>query len=57
MIAKLEWARLGESQRQLRDVARILDIQGDALDRAYMRRWIEDLGLQEAWESVAGEAS
>lgn len=57
VIAKLEWARLGESQRQLRDVAGILDIQGDALDRAYMRRWIEDLGLQEAWESVAGEAS
>jgi hypothetical protein len=49
IIAKLEWAVAGESQRQLRDVARILSISGDTLDRDYLARWIEDLDLADAW--------
>jgi len=55
VIAKLEWARLGESERQLRDVVGILEVQGEALDRIYLRRWIEELGLEELWHSVSGE--
>jgi hypothetical protein len=49
IIAKLEWAGSGESDRQLRDVASILAAMGDSLDRAYLERWIESLGLQEPW--------
>jgi hypothetical protein len=49
IIAKLEWARSGESERQLRDVASILAAMGDSLDRAYLERWIDSLGLQEPW--------
>lgn len=54
VIAKLEWARLGESDRQLRDVAGILDVQGDDLDREYMLRWIKALELDDLWSSLVG---
>jgi hypothetical protein len=56
MIAKLEWAGSGESERQLRDVASILAAMGDSLDHAYLERWIESLGLQEPWERAQRRA-
>lgn len=52
IIAKLEWATLGESDRQLRDVAAILETQGDGLDHEYLDRWIREVGVEEAWERV-----
>jgi len=50
IVAKLEWARSGESERQLRDIASILTATGEALDRTYLERWIGSLGLQGPWE-------
>lgn len=49
IIAKLEWAVAGESDRQLRDVARIVAVSGDSLDRTYLDEWIGQLGLEDAW--------
>ncbi len=49
IIAKLEWAVAGESERQLRDVARILAVSGDSLDRAYVQHWVTELRLEEAF--------
>jgi hypothetical protein len=57
IIAKLEWARAGESERQLRDVAGILDVSGETIDRAYIGRWIEELGLEDAWRRALELAS
>ena len=50
IVAKLEWATEGQSERQLRDVAAIIDIQADSLDQAYLDRWIRALDLQPAWD-------
>ena len=44
-IAKLEWAKLSESERQLEDAAGILRMQGEALDFDYIDRWGDALGL------------
>ena len=52
IIAKLEWARLGGSARQLEDVEALLRVTGDALDRAYVDRWVAELGLQHEWRSA-----
>lgn len=49
IVAKLEWAQAGGSDRQLRDVAGILRLRGDSLDRAYIERWIRELGLGDVW--------
>lgn len=50
IIAKLEWAKQGASERQLRDVVGVLRVRGDSLDRDYIARWIDALGLEEQWE-------
>lgn len=49
IIAKLEWAKAAESERQLRDVAAILAVSGDRLDYPYIERWVATLGLAEMW--------
>jgi hypothetical protein len=46
VLAKLEWAQMGESERQLIDVARVLEARRDALDHDYLRRWASTLEIQ-----------
>ena len=50
IIAKLEWAKAGESERQLRDVAGIIAVSGENLDMQYLEQWISPLGLEEVWK-------
>jgi hypothetical protein len=50
VVAKLEWSKQsGGSERQRRDVAGILATVGNELDRAYIERWVCDLGLVDEW--------
>jgi hypothetical protein len=51
IIAKLEWAKLAASDRQLEDAAGIVRVSG-ALDLAYIEHWIVELGLLEQWHRV-----
>jgi hypothetical protein len=57
IIAKLEWAKLGASDRQLEDVAGILRVRGADLDLDYIERWVTDLGLIEPWRRVRAAGS
>jgi len=52
ILAKLRWAKLGGSNRQLQDVAGIVSTQGDSLDFAYLERWVREFSLQEEWEAA-----
>jgi vacuolar-type H+-ATPase subunit D/Vma8 len=52
VIAKMEWARMGESARQLEDAAKMLRVRSDQLDREYLEHWVQALKLQEQWENV-----
>lgn len=52
VIAKLEWAKLGESERQLKDVASILTSRAGELEVEYIERWVTDLGLSQQWEQA-----
>jgi hypothetical protein len=49
IISKLEWAKLSDSTRQLRDVAGIVAMRADALDLDYVERWVKSLGLEAEW--------
>ena len=59
LIAKLEWAKRGGSQRQLEDAAGILRIRSGNLDRKYIENWVRELKLEKPWEAVrrAGEGT
>jgi hypothetical protein len=55
ILAKLEWARAGGSDRQRRDVVAILTVQGDKLDTDYLHQWAEELGITEDLNTALGE--
>jgi hypothetical protein len=57
IISKLEWAVAGESERQFRDVARILAVSGSLLDRPYLDHWLSELGLDDAFRRAADIAT
>ncbi len=52
VISKLEWSKLAQSQRQIEDVAAILRVRWDALDRSYLESWITELGLTREWKEA-----
>lgn len=54
ILAKLEWAAAGGSERQLRDVAGMVAVAGAALDRAYLERWLDELDVRAAWQRLIG---
>ena len=49
VISKLEWAKIGESARQIEDVVGILKVRGKELDRPYIEKWVTELGLSSEW--------
>jgi hypothetical protein len=59
IVAKLEWAKLGDSERQLRDVSGIMSVRATAIDHAYIEHWVSELDLVELWKPLlaAGEAT
>jgi hypothetical protein len=52
ILAKLEWASLGASARQLEDVRELARLEGSALDQAYIARWAVTLGVGDAWAVI-----
>jgi len=57
IIAKLEWAKLGDSRRQIEDAGGILRVRAADLDRAYLERWIGRLGLEAQWDAARRAAA
>ncbi|HVE71792.1 MAG TPA: hypothetical protein VNI54_10520 [Thermoanaerobaculia bacterium] len=54
LIAKLDWAKQGASDRQIDDAANIIRAQGDDLDVPYIERWVDALELQAQWRAARG---
>lgn len=52
LLAKLEWAKLSDSERQLLDAAGILKVQGGTLDFSYIDHWVVALELTKQWQAV-----
>ncbi len=56
LIAKLEWSRLGDSALQRRDVAQLLERTWQRVDRAYVEKWVAELGLEAEWGAALSQA-
>jgi len=52
IVAKLEWAKIGHSQRQIEDAATIVRLQGDSLDFSYIEKWVHSLSLDGEWHAA-----
>jgi hypothetical protein len=57
ILAKLDWARMGESVRQIQDVAGVLKVQKNKVDLAYIEKWVQELGLDAQWTQARQLAS
>ena len=51
----MEYYREGGSDKHLRDIAGVLRVQGDQVDRAYIARWAQQLGLTEIWDTIGAQ--
>jgi hypothetical protein len=51
ILKKMESYRDGGSEKHLRDIAGVLKISGDRLDRAYITEWADRMGTSEIWET------
>lgn len=53
ILSKLEWAKLsGGSERQMRDVAGVFEMQHGQLDYAYIESWLDVLAVRTLWDQV-----
>ncbi|WP_083233774.1 hypothetical protein [Planctopirus hydrillae] len=52
ILMKLRYYQEGGSEKHLRDIASILLIQKEAIDRDYLTHWAETLGVTTEWKLV-----
>jgi hypothetical protein len=52
IIKKMEYYRMGASEKHLRDITGILKVSGADIDRDYVSQWADRLGLSEIWQAI-----
>lgn len=52
ILAKLEWAGMGDSDLQRRDVLQLTEAGWDHLDRTYISKWATALGIEGEWNRI-----
>ena len=52
IIKKLEYYKQGRSEKHLRDIASMLKISDELIDRAYITKWANRLGVSVLWEEM-----
>ena len=52
VVKKLVYFREGGSEKHLRDIANVLRIQGDQIDRDYVAHWAGHFEVSDVWQVV-----
>jgi hypothetical protein len=52
ILKKLEYFRVGGSDKHLRDIVGILKVQGDRIDRRYLDEWVARLSVKTEWDLI-----
>lgn len=57
IIGKLWYYREGGSEKHLRDIAAMLQVSGDEIDKEYINHWTQQLDFTEEWQAVLDRLS
>jgi hypothetical protein len=52
ILSKMEFYKEGGSEKHLRDITGILKVKGPEIDRDYISRWADRLGVADVWLAV-----
>lgn len=52
IISKMRYYRQSEQEKHLRDIAGMMKVSGDRIDRAYVAHWAEKLLLTDIWHAI-----
>lgn len=52
VVKKMEYYRLGGSDKHLRDIAGVLQVSGERIDRAYIASLAQQFGLTDIWQAI-----
>lgn len=52
ILYKMIYYREGGSDKHLRDIASMLRVSGEDIDRSYVARWAGELGLLDIWKAI-----
>jgi hypothetical protein len=52
IIKKLQFFKIGNSDRHLRDIAGVLKVSGATIDRDYIEKYADQFGVADIWQQV-----
>jgi hypothetical protein len=52
ILTKLEWSKLGESEKQWNDALQVARTQWERLDMIYMDKWAFELNVNGLWDRL-----
>jgi hypothetical protein len=55
ILAKLEWSKMSDSERQFKDALSVARIVRNSLDRVYLEKWARDLEILDLLERLLRE--
>jgi hypothetical protein len=57
ILGKMKYYREGGSEKHLSDMAGIMQVSGENIDRQYLESWITRLGYEDIWAAVQNKLS
>ena len=52
IISKMRYYQEGGSEKHLRDIAGVLRVQGDRIDREYIAHWVDRFHVSKVWQAI-----
>ena len=52
ILKKMEWCKMGESEKHLEDIKGILKISGSKIDLSYIDEWASKIGISDIWNKL-----
>ncbi|MBI5606508.1 MAG: hypothetical protein HY879_24510 [Deltaproteobacteria bacterium] len=52
ILSKLEWSKLGSSERQWQDALKVAQTRAGNLDLDYIGKWSGELGVHDLWQRI-----